>query len=101
MDFFMKSTTSALPFTESDQVTAQSTILRIYELFVRTTYDDFEEMHSLRLNVQDNTRTDAQSNPILTCMDEFTRAANQHGVKILRDTPKHFTQELSVRVLLT
>src|ERR1700760_3490220 len=99
MDFFMKSTNTAFSSKESYHLTAQSTILRIYELFVRTTYDDFEETSSMRADVRDDNRTDGPPNAILNHIDEFTRATKQHGMDLLRDTSKHFTQELSVRAL--
>ena len=95
----MKSTTAALSSKEPHHLAAQRTILRIYELFVRTTYDDFEETSSMRLDVPDDKRTDSSSNVILNHIDEFTRATKQHGTNLLRDIPKHFTQDLSVRVL--
>jgi hypothetical protein len=92
----MKSTNAAFSSKESYHLTAQSTILRIYELFVRTTYDGFEETSSIHPNVRDDNRTDGPSNAILNHIYEFTRATKQHGTNLLRDTPKHFTQELSV-----
>jgi hypothetical protein len=97
MDFFMKSTTATFPVKESHHLIAESTILRIYELFVRTTYDDSEETSSMRANVPDDNRTDSPSSTILDRIDEFTRAINQRGVNLLRDIPNHFSQELSVR----
>jgi len=96
MDFFMKSTTPVLSSVESDHLAALGSILRIYELFVRTTCDDFEPASSLHHNVQDDSRTDSPSRTIFTCIDEFTEATKQHGANLLRDPPKHFTQGLSV-----
>jgi hypothetical protein len=97
MDFFMKSTTAAFLFKEPHHLTAQSTILRIYELFVRTIYHGFEDTPSMLLSVpDDNTKTSDASDAILNHIDEFTRATKQHGANLIRDTPRHFTQELSV-----
>jgi len=100
MDFFMKSTTTALPFIDSDQSTAQGTILRIYELFVRTTYHDFGEPSSLHFIKRDDNKTDNSSHAILTCVDDFTKVTSQHGANLLRETPKRFTQDLSVGAFL-
>ena len=99
MDFFMKSATAAFPPKESHHLTAESTILCIFELFVRTTYDDFNDTSSMRPNVPDDNRTDSLSNTILNRIDEFMRIINQHGTNLLRDIPKHFPQELSVSTL--
>jgi hypothetical protein len=99
MDFFMKTSAAFLP-KETHHLMAQRTVLRIYELFVRTTYDDFEETSSMGLDVPDNNRTDNPSNTILERIDEFTGAIKQHGMNLLRDTPKHSTQELPVSTLL-
>jgi hypothetical protein len=98
MDFFMKSITPAFPSTESDHLEAPGTILRIYELFVRTTYD-FEGDSSSHLNTRDDNRTDGPSRAILTSIHEFTGATKKHGVNLLGDSPKHLTQESSVRAL--
>lgn len=95
----MKSTTSAFSPKESPHFTAESMILRIFELFVRTTCDDFNDPSSIRPNVLDDNRTDSLSNTILDRLDEFIRAINQHGANLLRDIPKHFSQELSVSAL--
>jgi hypothetical protein len=95
----MKSTTAAFPPKESHRLTAETTILGIFELFVRTTHDDFNDTPSMRPNVPGDNRTDNLSNTILTRIDEFMRVINQHGVNLLRDTPKHFSQELSVSAL--
>jgi len=95
----MKSTTAEFPSKDSHHLAAQSTILRIYELFVRTTYDDFEDTSSMLPSVPDDNTTDSPSNAILNHIDEFTRATKQHGTNLLQDTPTHFTQELSVRTL--
>lgn len=95
----MKSTSAAFPPKEPRHLTAQRTILRIYELFVRTTYDDFEETSSMRLDVRDDNKTDSPSNTILDRIDELARATKQQGTNLLRDATKHLTQELSVRVL--
>lgn len=99
MDFFIKSTTPALSSIEADHLAALGSILRTYELFVRTTCDDFEPASSLHHDMQDDNRTDSPSRTILTCVDEFTRATKQHGANLLRDPPKHFTQGLSVSAL--
>jgi len=93
----MKSTTATFPVKESHHHMAEITILRIYELFVRTTYDDSDETSSMRPNVPDDNRTDSPSSTILDRIDEFTRAINQRGTNLLRDVPNHFSQELSVR----
>lgn len=98
MDFFMKSRTSAFPPKESRHLTVESMILRIFELFVRITYDDFNDTSSIRPNVLDDNRNDSLSNTILNRIDEFTRVINQHGANLLRDIPKHFSRELSVSV---
>jgi hypothetical protein len=98
----MKSSTAALPFTESDRLdrlTAQGTILNMYELFVRTIYDDLENTTSMRLDMGSDNNTDNPSHAILTAMDEFINAINQYGANLLRDTPRHLTQEFSVRTL--
>jgi hypothetical protein len=95
----MKSITAMPSFTESDRLTAQSTILRIYELFVRTTYDDLWEPSLLHLNERDDNKTDGLSREILTYLDEFTRTVNEHGANILRGTSRHFTQDVLVRTL--
>ena len=99
MDFFMKSTTLAYQSMEPDHFRASSTILRIYELLVRTIYNDFEGASSSQPNSCDDNETDGPSRAILTYMNLFTRAANQHGANLLGDPPKHFTQELAVRAL--
>lgn len=99
MDFFMKSTTLAYQSTESDRLRASSTVLRIYELFVRTTYNDFEEAPSSHLSSCDDNKTDGPSRAILTHMDLFARATKRHGANLLGDSSKHFTQELAVRAL--
>ena len=99
MDFFMKSTTAAFLSKESHHLTAQITILRIYELFLRTIYDGFEDTSLMLLSVPDDNSTDSPSDAILNHIDEFTRTTKQHGTNLLRDTPKHFAQELSVRAL--
>ena len=95
----MKSTTAAFPPKESYHLTAESTILCIFELFVRTTYNDFNDASPMRPNVPDDNRADSLSNTILNRIDEFMRVINQHGAKLLRDIPKQFSQELSVSVL--
>lgn len=95
----MKSITPVFPSTESDHHKAQGTILRIYELFVRTTYDDFEGDSSSHFNTQDDNRTDGPSRAILASIDEFTGATKKHGANLLGDSPKYFTQESSVRAL--
>ena len=97
----MKSITPAFPSTETDHLKAPGTILRIYELFVRTTYDDLEGGSSSHLNTRDDNRADGPSRAILTSIDEFTGATKKHGANLLGDSPKHFTQaqESSVRVL--
>ena len=99
MDFFMKSTAAAFPPKESHHLTAESTILCLFELFVRTTYDDFNDTSSMRSNIPADNRTDNLSNTILNRIDEFMRVINQHGANRLRDIPKHFSQELSVSAL--
>jgi len=99
MDFFMKSTTAAFPPKESHHLTAESTNLLIFELFVRTTYDS-NNMSSIRPNVPDDNRTTSLSDTILNRVDELMRVINQHGANLLRDAPKHFSQELSVSALL-
>lgn len=95
----MKSPTAAFPPKDSQHLTAESTILCIFELFVRTTYDDFNETSSMRPNVPDDNRIDSLSNTILNRIDEFMRFINQHGTNLLRDIPKKFSQELSVSAL--
>jgi len=95
----MKSTTAAFPPKESYHLTAESTILCIFELFVRTTYDDFNDTSSMHPNVPDDNRTHSISDTILNRIDEFISAINQHGANLLRDIPKHFSQELSVSAL--
>ena len=96
MDFFMKSTTAAFPPKESHHLTAESTILYIFELFVRTTYDDFNDTPTIRPNVPGDNRTDSLSSTILNRVDELMSVINQHGENLLRNIPKHFSQELSV-----
>jgi hypothetical protein len=100
MDFCTKSTTLALPSSQSNHLTALGSIFRIYELFVRTTYDGLDPA-SLHQNAQDDNRTDSSSHTILTYIDEFTKATKNHGANLLRNPPKHFNQELSVRALFT
>lgn len=78
---------------------AEGTILGIFELFVRSTYDDCIDTSSMRPNIPSDSRTDTLSNTILNRIDEFMRVVNQHGANLLRDVPKHFSQELSVRAL--
>ena len=51
------------------------------------------------LSAPDDNSTDSPSDAILNHIDEFTRTTKQHGTNLLRDTPKHFAQELSVRAL--
>jgi hypothetical protein len=99
MDFFMKSTTAAFPPKESYHLTAERTILYIFELFVRTTSDGFNDMSSMRPNLSDDNRTDSLSNTILNRIDGFMRIIYQHGANLLRDIPNHFSQELSVSAL--
>ena len=96
MDFFMKSTSAAFPLKESHHLTAETSVLRIFELFVRTTYDDFNDTSSTRPKLRDDNRIDDLSDTILNRIDGLIRLINQHGVNILRDTPKHFSQEFSV-----
>ena len=100
MDFFMKSTTAAFSSKESYHLTAESTILRIFELFVRTTYDDLNDTSSMRSNVPDDNRIDSLSNTILNRMDEFIRVVHEHGADLIQDIPKHFSQESSVSALV-
>jgi hypothetical protein len=95
----MKLTTLEYQSTESDHFKASSTILRICELFVRMTYNDFEEASSSHLNSCDDNSTDSPSRAILTYVDLFTRSAKQHGANLLGDSSKHVTQELAVRAL--
>jgi hypothetical protein len=95
----MKSTTAAFPPKESHHLTPESTVLCVLELFVRTTYDDFNDTSSIRPDVPDDNRTDSLSNTIINRIDEFMRVINQHGTNLLRDTPKHFSQGLSVSAL--
>jgi hypothetical protein len=95
----MKSTIAAFPPKESHHLTAESTILSIFELFVRTTYGDFNDTSSMRPNVPGDNRTDNLSNTILNRIDEFMEVINQHGANLLQDVPKHFSQELSVSAL--
>jgi len=101
MDFFMKLTALAYQSTEPDHLRASGTILRLYELSVRTTYNDCEEASSPHPNSCDDNKTDGPSRANLTYMDLFARAVKQHGENLLGDTPKHFTQELAVRALFT
>jgi hypothetical protein len=101
MDLFMKSTIGTSLLTDSGHFTVQSTILRIYELFVRTTCDDFWEPSLLDLNAQDDNKTDGLSREIFIYLDEFMRTINEHGANLLRETSGHFTQELLVRMLFT
>jgi len=96
----MKSTIAAFPPKESHRLMAESTILRIFELFVRTTYDDFNDTSSMRPNASDDNRTDSLSNMILNRVHEFMRIIHRHGADLLRDIPKHFSQDLSVSALL-
>jgi hypothetical protein len=93
----MKSTTALPSFTESDHFTTKSTILRIYELFVRTTYE------GPSLNVRDDNKTDGLSREVLTYLDDFTRAVKEHGAKILilRETSRHFTKHELVRTFFS
>ncbi len=95
----MKLRTPAFLPSKPQHLMAESTILRIYELFVRTRYNNFETS-SMRPDLPDDNRTDSLSNTILNRIDEFTKTITQHGTSLLRDTPKHFSQELSVRALL-
>ncbi|KAI9508874.1 midasin nuclear AAA ATPase [Russula earlei] len=94
MDLFMKSMTAALPLSESDYLVAQNTMLRIYELFVRTTCRDFETS-SLLSNGSEDSSTGDPSHTILTCIEAFTTVTGLHGADLLRETPKYFTRELS------
>ena len=98
MDFFMKSTTPMPLFTESDHLIAQTTILRIYELFVRTTYYDILEPSVLDPNARDDNKMDSPSREVLTYLDDFNKTVNEHGASILRETPRHFTQDVLVRI---
>lgn len=45
-------------------------------------------------------RKNSLSDTILNRIDELMRVINQHGTNLLRDAPKHFSQELSVSALL-
>ena len=101
MDFFMKSTTpAAFPPKESQHLTPKSTVLSIFELFVRTTYgfNDTSSGH-MRPNVLDDNRIDSLSNTILNRIDEFMKVIHQHGANILQDLPKLFSQDLPVSAL--
>jgi hypothetical protein len=95
----MKSTTAAFPPKESYHLTAESTILCIFELFVRTTNDDFNDASSVRPNVPDDNRIDSLSNTIRNRIDEFTKVIHQHGANLFQDIPNHFSQELPVSSL--
>jgi hypothetical protein len=86
-------------FTESDHLTAQTTILRIYEVFVRTTYYDIWEPSLLDLNARDDTKMDSPSREVLTYLEEFTKTINEHGANIPREISKHFAQDILVRML--
>lgn len=97
MDFFMKSTTSTFPTTDLDHVTALRTLFHIYELTLRSIFDDVEEASLLHLNMRDDNAIDSPSRAILTSMNELTRATKQHGANLVGNLPKYFTQELSVR----
>ena len=101
MDAFTKMATFRDPLKESDYNTARNTILRVYELFVRTkVYDDFGEQLPLRLDTGGAITVESPSHPILACIDEFVRCTNDHGIKLLRDIPENFTQHSSVRTIL-
>lgn len=100
MDSFTKMGTFRHPLEESDYRAARNTILRTYELFVRTkVYEDVGEQPSLHLNAGSNNKVEGPSHPILACIDEFVRCTNEHGIKLLRDIPENFNQQPSVRMI--
>jgi hypothetical protein len=55
------------------------------------------------LNARDDNKTDGLSREVLTYLDDFTRAINEHGAKILtlRETSRHFTKYELVRTLFS
>jgi hypothetical protein len=101
MDSFTKIGTSRHPIKESDYHAARNTILRTYELFVRTkVYEDVGEQPSLHLDAGSDITMAGSSHPILACIDEFVRNTNEHGIKLLRDIPENCNQHTSVRMIL-
>ncbi|KAH9179366.1 midasin [Lactarius sanguifluus] len=85
MDSFTKMATFRDPLKEPDYNVARNAILRTYELFVRTkVYDGFGERSSLHPDAGGDIKMDSPSHPVLACMDEFVRSANEHGMKLLR-----------------
>ena len=87
MSFFTKMATFRDPLKESDYNAARNAILRGYELFVRTkVYDDFGELH---LDAGGDIHVERPSHPILSCIDEFVRSANEHGMKLLGEIFSH------------
>ncbi|KAI0304301.1 hypothetical protein B0F90DRAFT_1235505 [Multifurca ochricompacta] len=100
IDSFMKSATAPLSLTESHDITAQSTILRMYEMFVMTTCDDFGESSSPRLSMRNDRTAEDLSHVILTYTDGLATTINEHGVKLLQRTSKHLTREFSVKIHL-
>ena len=89
------------PLEESDYHAARNTILRTYELFVRTKiYEDVSEQPSLHFDAGRDNNVESPSHPILACIDEFVRNTNEHGIKLLRDVPEFFDRHSSVRMIL-
>ncbi|KAH9080394.1 midasin [Lactarius deliciosus] len=101
MDSFTKMATFRDPLEESDYNEARNAILRTYELFVRTkVYDGFGERSSLHLDAGGDIKMDTPSHPVLACMDEFVRSANEHGMGLLRGIPEDFNQHSSAETRL-
>ncbi|KAH9065293.1 midasin [Lactarius vividus] len=99
MDSFTKTATFRDPLKEPDYNAARNAILRTYELFVKMkVYDGFGERSSLHLDAGGDTKMDSPSHPVLACIDEFVRSANEHGMKLLRGIPEDFNQHSSAEI---
>ena len=96
----MKMETFRHPPEDSDYHAARNTILRAYELFVRTkVYEDVGKHPSLHFDAGSDDKAESPSHPILAYIDEFVRNTNEHGIKLLQDIPEIFNRHSSVRMI--
>ena len=101
MDSFTKMGTSRHLIKESEYHAARNTILRTFELFVRTkVYEDVGEQPSLHLDAGSGIKVESSSHPILAYIDEFARSTNEHGITLLRDIPENLNRHSPVRMIL-
>ncbi|KAI0270022.1 midasin [Gloeopeniophorella convolvens] len=99
MDFFMKPTDFTRSFTDPDYPAAQKTILRAFELFVRTSaYNTFEGSPVRRPPLRDDDKIAERSSAILSHVDELARMTKSYGVNLLQRAPSLFGPEASVEI---